>query len=389
MLYFIRKDNSLFHFIFINLISFGWIASTPIMMDYIISISGSASFFYKLMMISTVVCLFSNFIFGKLLEKIGSRSLILIGTLFNILFWILLSISNSENQLIIAFLIEGLSFSALLLSRAPYIYDFCKSKKLHENYSKIESEAKFLMLLSMIILMSFSGFIYEFNNKIPFIINTFIAITSLILICIYRSVFIPPYIKEDDNKNIFMKVKELYRKERNIFYLATSEGLYSGITAYILFVVFYHVTILGANVIYLSILTMSLYIFRLAGVLLVKKELSEKYIILLYSLFVMFLYLIGVSSDIYIIFAIYLFTAYIREFLETHLITKVTSTTPSYFMSAVRTYSESLANISLLIVMFYLSYYLDSISSSGWIYIFSAWFALCMLFYTLSLKKYL
>jgi MFS family permease len=384
----IVKDKSLFQFIIINLITFGWMCAIPIMLEHVEKIALQPSFFYTLMTISAVVSIFINFACGKAFEVFGSRGLILIGIVLNILFWFLLTISSTKEMLIVSFIVEGLSFSALLIARAPYCFDFLKSKGFENDYAKIESESKFLMLFLMVCLLSFSGYLYEINPMIPFIINTLMALACFILVYWYRDVCIPNHNSvQEGNQGIFMKLKELYQKERSLFYLATSEGLYSGITSYVIFIVFYHVTFLGADVVYLSTLTMCLYVFRMLGTLLAKNNISERYIMSLYLSFIISLAFIGLSKEIYIVFAVYLFTAYVREFIEIHLIIKVTKTTPDYFMSAVRSYSETLANTSLLGIMIFLSYYLEMFMSATWMYLFAIWFMFCLYFYFLSIRS--
>ena len=377
-------NNKIFlylHFIFLNIISFGWICAIPIMVEHLNSTLGNNSYFFQFVLISTIIGLVFNLFFGRLLDKKDSRIVLFIGLTFNLLFWILLSLFENYYLILLAFVFEGISFSALLISRAPYFYDLISKIKNKEYYEKIEANSKIGMIALTIFLFLLSGYLYSINENIPFIINSIFVLFTFFMVLSYINIDLKVKKEITEIKpSLLNDLKTIFYNNKQLFYLTFSEGFFAALTPYLFFFLNVHLISNGADVLFISYLASIMYFFRIIGAFLIKKFNNVKLLMISFIILITLMILISKFNIVYIISGLFLLSSIFKEYIEIYLITEVTKQSPENLKGTVRSFSEIISNIGIIFLMIFTTFFVDLFSSNFLMLFYSGLFTLCFYF---------
>ena len=367
------------HFVFLNIISFGWICAIPIMVDHLNSTLGGDSYFFQFVLISTVVGLLFNIFFGRLLDKKNSRFVLSIGLLFNAIFWLIMVFADNYLLILGAFIMEGISFSALLISRAPYFYDLINKIKGEGFYEKLEARSKMGMIMLTIFLFLTSGFLYSIQSSVPFLINFLLVLATGLMVFLYSGIDVN-CVKEDiPNKGVISDSLGIYRNNKKLFYLALSEGFFAALTPYLFFYLNVHLIASGADILLITYLASAMYFFRMLGAYLVQKKYNDKFLILSMVFLVAIMFLISGMNHVYFICAVFLLSSIFKEYIEIYLVTEVTKQSPENLKGTVRSFSEIISNTGIIILMLCTTMLVDFFSSNYLILLYSFLFLFCLI----------
>lgn len=382
------KPIAFLHFLLINLISFGWICAIPIMVDHLNSVFDSNTYFFKFVLLSTVVGLLTNIFFGRLVDKTSSRFVLSIGLVLNLAFWLVLASSESVYAITAAFILEGASFSALLIARAPYFHELISKLKGEDAYDKLEADAKIGMLIVMFGFFIGSGHLYEIHSSIPFAINALLVLISVFLVGRYAGIKLNEEKAEHELKsNILKDIAHIYKDRNPLFWLVTTEGFFAALTPYLFFVVNLHLLSNGADVIFISYLIAAVYAFRLIGAYMVRNKSSHTSLAISLAVFSILTFSIALSTSAWITSVLFLLGSIFKEYIEIYLIADVTKRSPAHLKGTIRSYSEIISNTGIIAIMLVMSVFADKMASGFWMGLYGILFAASFLMFLLSIRK--
>lgn len=375
------------HFLLINIISFGWVFALPIMVEHIGTLFEGNSFFFKLVLISTITGLCTSVFFGRLLDRTSSRAVLVIGLILNLAFWLVMPFINNFLLMCLAFIVEGAAFSALMIARAPYFYEMITELKSEGDYGRLESDTKMGMLSVLFLCLLGSGYLYETNPALPFLLNALVVSVALFMMVRYAAIKLRPSLSEAPAKNnIARDLKHIYKQKRPLFWLATTEGVFGALAPYLFVIVNVHLLDSGASVVFVSYLIATVYLFRILGAYLVRNRVNPAVMAFVLAAYAALVASMSLSSVAVITGVLFLVSSVLREYIEIYLVADVTRKSPEHLKGTVRSYSEIVSNAAIIVVMLVMSFYVDSMASGFWVLVYGLLFGGSAFMFYLSTK---
>lgn len=323
----------------------------PILLIHINNIFLDQTFFYKLILVSIISGIFFNIFTGKLVD-ISNFIALKIGIITNIIFYLLL-LSNNNIIYYIAFIFEGISFSFLVIRRPSYQYQYLKENYKNLTFKLYESNIKMYSFILLILINIISPILFNQYYLIPFILNIILLLIILIFLPKLKKLNKEKKRKEKNLlflKNIFKNDKYKY-KLKNLKYLLFSEALFSALIVYYIFIVQNHLSFNSMKLEYIGILFSLTFIMRFLGNYILKFiNININKIFYLIILIFLGTFLIGYLNNIYFISIIFLFINIITSMIETLLISLTLEKSDRNFHGRIRSISEIINNIFLLII---------------------------------------
>jgi MFS family permease len=375
------------HLVLIALAAYGWVFAIPLMVPYMEHILGSGEYFYKLILISTVVGLSFNLYFGKLVDKISSRYVLGCGLILNSLAWIGFSVSHSLSGVILSFVLEGLSFSAIMVSRSPYYHDLVCSIKTESYYIQLEAKVKKIVILLMVCALFSSGYLYEIYKPLPFLCNAIVSALSFILIFKNRRIKLKDKKQEEaSDLKIRMQLKELRETNPKLLWFVATEGLYLALIAYLFFAYQIHLTELSASIVLMSIVISIALFAQIIGAFLIEKKVNHKiagsFLIALSIATV----IAGLITSVNVIFIIFILISILQEYLQIYMNTYIVKNSPYRMRGTIKSFSEIICNVAILISMIVIVKIQPIFHGSGLVILYGLLFAVCFLTWLVFLK---
>lgn len=148
-------------------------------LSYIVLTESLYAFFYILLQVPI----------NAIMEKIGSKSSIVLGNVFNLLYIILIMSAGSFYQLIIAELVSALAFGFKNISETTILdISIPKTERRSEIFSKIDSKgySRYCYLNATTTLLS--GVLYDINPYIPITLCLVFIVLSIIFSLLYDEI---------------------------------------------------------------------------------------------------------------------------------------------------------------------------------------------------------
>ena len=377
----IWKDN-FFHLIIVCLAIYGWVFAIPIMYPYIEQELSSNNYFFYLVVLSITVALFFNKYFGNLTDKISSRSILSIGLILNVICWIFLAIGNNIYIITIGFILEGISFSAIAVSRSTYSHDLVCSIKDETYYVKLEAKIRKIVTFLMILVIIVTPYLYEVNSKLPFICNIILGILAVIAVHKNRHInFIEKkkvILKKKTNKILF-NIKKINKVRPSLIWLILTEGAMIAICAYVFFAFQIHLLDNNATIMFISQCVILVYINKMLGAYLIEKKVSLK----ITGSFIFILSIITIISgyveDHIILMLIMGIHSLLREYSAIYLETSIVKQSPYEMRGRVKSLSEILGNTFLIASMTLAIFIEQWFAGSGLLIFFGILFIFCFI----------
>lgn len=148
-------------------------------LSYIVLTESLYAFFYILLQVPI----------NAIMEKIGSKSSIVLGNVFNLLYIILIMSAGSFYQLIIAELVSALAFGFKNISETTILdISIPKTERRSEIFSKIDSKgySRYCYLNATTTLLS--GVLYDINPYIPITLCLVFIVLSIVFSLLYDEI---------------------------------------------------------------------------------------------------------------------------------------------------------------------------------------------------------
>ena len=148
-------------------------------LSYIVLTESLYAFFYILLQVPI----------NAIMEKIGSKSSIVLGDVFNLLYIILIMSAGSFYQLIIAELVSALAFGFKNISETTILdISIPKTERRSEIFSKIDSKgySRYCYLNATTTLLS--GVLYDINPYIPITLCLVFIVLSIVFSLLYDEI---------------------------------------------------------------------------------------------------------------------------------------------------------------------------------------------------------
>lgn len=384
------KKNEFIYLTFITTLSYSWIFLISILVYHIEKIFDIKNIFYIFISLSLVSGIFSNIYFGKLLSIYGSKLLLIIGIILNILSWFIMMFSENIYFYIFSFILEGISYSSLLIARNQYVYNFLSHRNLSNHYLNLESKLKISMLFILTIITFLSTYLYEINNNLPFIFNIIIDFYLLFYLFYIK---IDKDIVSEKIKNVsLIKILSNFIKDRVLLLFVLVDGIYNSLIPYLIFVFQSHLIEKKMDLKEIGVVISLVFLFRIFGALYISHT-NIKHKTSLYNLFFIsfLIFNIALLNNIYLISIIFLIVIILREYIEIYINVHLINICNKDIYGIIRSIGETISNIGILFIISLIVFLPDIFKNSEIILLlYSFLFLLTFIllyFHTLNLKQ--
>ena len=163
---------------------------------------------------------------GAIADLLGKKLSIIIGFIINTVYFYLLFNVNSFWAFLLAYTLGGIGDSFISGAIDALVYDSLKQDDKEKNYRSVLAEQNLYSQTGLIIAIAAGGFLYNLNNRLPFIIS----FISQIIAIISSLFFIEPFVDtvkftlSNYLKQIKLGYQELFKNKYitqiSLFYIA-------------------------------------------------------------------------------------------------------------------------------------------------------------------------
>lgn len=140
-----------------------------------------------------------------LIEKIGSRKALILGTTFATIQIIMMIFINNFTFLVIAYFMSAFGNAIKDIARNTLLYDSTKMCKGKNSFGNINARGSSLSYALSAISSIFTGYLYVINPYIPIILSSFISLLAIIIVYRFEEV----EVEKEEKTTISESIKDI------------------------------------------------------------------------------------------------------------------------------------------------------------------------------------
>ncbi len=205
----------------------------PVITLYILSYSISFTQLGCIAAAATIASILTEIPGGIFADKYGKRLSLILASTFAIIYGILLTIGNGFVPFLVAAIFYGIGGAFLSGTTEAMLYDTLTDLHRKKEYKKVSGRLSFLTLLTSAAVLSITPLVYEYNQKLPFIIS--VAFFAISFVAAYLTTE-PPKTAEETiiapQLQFSRHLGEAFRQIRSIPYVSSIILLFTVVTIF-------------------------------------------------------------------------------------------------------------------------------------------------------------